>query len=188
MIDSTFKPNPPEPASPGIRCSFCNWTIGDRCNLRQVPGHVVADALVVEDTLDAADGAHGNILVPELAGGEVHNVLLGDLANGALDVLGAETAAGGDDLAADVLGDSGGAVEGEKDGSLELGLSTLDLGGGDVAAEAGPLAESEVDQVVEVGQVLRDKVDTPETVQKESVAARCMILTKSELTQCRCSW
>lgn len=135
----------------------------DRHNLRHVPGHVVADALVVEDTLNAANGAHGNVLVPELASGEVHNVLLSDLANGALDVLGAEAAAGGDDLAADVLGDGGGAVEGEKDGSLELGLGTLNLSGGNVAAEARPLAEGEVDQVVEVGQVLRDKVDTPET-------------------------
>lgn len=163
MIDSTFKPNPPEPDKVQASDGRPHFAVGDRCNLRQVPGHVIADALVVEDTLNAADGAHDNILVPELAGGEVHNVLLGDLANSALDVLSAEAAAGGDDLAANVLGDGGGAVEGEKDGSLELSLGTLDLSGGNIAAEAGPLAESEVDQVVEVGQVLGDKVDTPET-------------------------
>lgn len=142
----------------------------DRHNLRHVPGHVVADALVVEDTLNAANGAHGDILVPELAGGKVHNVLLGDLANGALDVLGTEAAAGSDDLAANVLGDGGGAVEGEKDGSLELGLGTLDFSGGDIAAETRPLAESEVNQVIEVGQVLGDKVDTPETMSCKSAA------------------
>lgn len=97
-------------------------------------------------------------------------MLLGDLANGTLDVLGREAATGGDDLAANVLGDGGGAVEGEEDGSLELGLGTLDLGGGDIAAETRPLAKSEVDQVIKIGQVLGDKVDTPETMSCKSAA------------------
>lgn len=116
-------------------------------------------------------------------------MLLGDLADGTLDVLGTEATAGGDDLAANVLGDGGGAVQGEEDGSLELGLGTLDLSGGDVAAEAGPLAESEVDQVIELGQVLGDEVDTPETMPRESVAGLLHTIdAMAGLTQCRCSW
>jgi hypothetical protein len=74
-----------------------------------------------------------------------------------------EAAASGDDLAADVLSDGGGAIERQEDRSLKLGLSTLNLGGGDVVAQARPLAESEVDQVIELSKVLADKVDTPET-------------------------
>lgn len=189
MIDSTVKPKVTQARVVQALDGRPHFAIGNRCDLRQVPGHVVADALVVKDTLNAADGAHGDILIPELAVGEVHDVLLGDLANSALDVLGAEAAAGGDDLAANVLGDGGGAVEGEKDRSLELGLGTLHLSGGNVVAEAGPLAQSEVNQVIEVGQVLRNKVDTPETTPEKSVAALCYTkIAKEWLTQCRCSW
>lgn len=162
--DNTFKPAHPSPESPDVGWPSSSRNLGNRYRLRQVAGHVVADALVVENTLDAADGAHGDVLVPELAGSEVHDILLGDLANSTLDVLGTEAAAGGDDLATNVLGNGGGAVEREEDGSLQLGLGALDLGRGDAIAEAGPLTESEVDQVIERGQVLGDKVDTPETV------------------------
>lgn len=95
-------------------------------------------------------------------------MLLGDLTDSTLNILGAEAAAGGDNLAANVLGDGGGAVEGKENGSLQLSLGTLDLSGGNLAAEAGPLAEGEVNQVIKVGQVLRDKVDTPETISQQS--------------------
>jgi len=88
-----------------------------------------------------------------------------------LDILSAKTATGGDDLAANVLGNGGGAIEGQENGSLELGLGALNLGGGDVVAEAGPLTEGEVDQVVELSQVLGDKVDTPETVSKSVICS-----------------
>lgn len=79
-----------------------------------------------------ANSGNGNVTVPELALGELHDVLGGDLGDDALDLLGCETAAGGDDLTTNVLGNSGGAVEGQEDGSLELGLGALDLGLGDV--------------------------------------------------------
>ena len=134
-----------------------------RC-LQGVPAHVVADSLVVQDALDAADSAHGNVLIPQLAVGELHDILLGDLANGALNVLGGEAAASGDDLATNVLGNGGGAVKGQEDGSLELSLRPLNLSAVDVEAQTTPFTEGKVDQVIKASEVLGNKVDTPETV------------------------
>ena len=163
MIDSTFKPKPPKiPVFSGNQ-QLSSHAITLYNNLRDHAGHVSTDALVVEDTLDATDSGHGEVLIPQLAGSEVHDVLLGDLADGTLNVLSAQATASGDDLATNVLSDSGGAVERQKDGSLELGLGALNLGRGDAVAETRPLTESEVDQVIELGQILADKVDTPET-------------------------
>lgn len=151
------------PSFPGALSSYLHTRSYSRTNLRDHAGHVSTDALVVEDTLDAADSAHGEVLIPQLAGSEVHDVLLGDLADSTLNILSTQAAASGDDLAADVLSNGGGAIERQEDGSLKLGLGTLNLGGGDVVAQARPLAESEVDQVIELSKVLADKVDTPET-------------------------
>ena len=133
-------------------------------HLRDVPAEISPDTVVVQHTLDGADSADSDILIPDLAVGEIHDILLGDLADHTLNVLRAEAAASCDDLAANVLSDCSGSVKGEEDGGLELGLGALNLGGGDVEAQAGPLAESEVDQVIEAGQVLGDEVDTPETI------------------------
>lgn len=140
-----------------------NTVISIELCLQGVSAHVVADSLVVEDTLHAADGTHGNILVPHAAVGEFHDVLLGDLANGTLNVLSREATASGDDLATNVLSNGSGAVKREEDRSLELSLSTLDLSTRDIEAQACPFTESEVDQFIKAGQVLGDKVDTPET-------------------------
>ena len=140
-----------------------NTVISIELCLQGVSAHVVADSLVVEDTLNAADGTHGNILVPHAAVGEFHDVLLGDLANGTLNVLSREATASGDDLATNVLSNGSGAVKREEDRSLELSLSTLDLSTRDVEAQTCPFTESEVDQFIKAGQVLGDKVDTPET-------------------------
>lgn len=132
--------------------------------LESVPAHISSDAGIVEQTLNAADRADSNILIPDLLVGEVHNVLGGNGINDALDLTGAHAATGGDDLATNVLSDGGGAVKGEEDGGLELGLRALNLSLGNVGAETGPLAESEVDKVVDAVELVRDKVDTPETV------------------------
>ena len=92
-------------------------------------------------------------------------------------------------MTANVLGDGGGTVQGQEDGGLQLGLGTLNLGGGNVAAQARPLAEGEVDQVIEVGQVLGNQVDTPETGKEVSMRDGFTTFRKAEkLTQCRCSW
>lgn len=129
----------------------------------KVPAHVGAHSRVVEQALDAADGADGDVLVPEPPVGKLHNVLLGDVVDDALDLAGAHAAARVDDLAADVLGDGGGAVQRQEDGRLELGLGALDLGLGNVARQARPLAEGEVHQVVDGPELVGDQVDTPET-------------------------
>ena len=66
-------------------------------------------------------------------------------------------------MATDIFSDGGGAVKREEDGSFELGFGTFGLSFGDVEGEAGPLAEREVNEIVDVGNVLGDQVDTPET-------------------------
>jgi hypothetical protein len=131
--------------------------------LRQHPGHVTTDSGVVEQTLDLADSGDGNVAVPELALGEVHDIVGGNGANNALDLFRRETAAGGDNLASNVLSDGGGAIKGQKDGGLELSLGTLNLGLAHVEAEARPLTESEVHEVIQTSNLVRNKVDTPET-------------------------
>jgi len=128
-----------------------------------VPRHVVSHTLVIQKSLDASNGADRDVLIPQLPLGKAHDLLLRDLRDDTLDLLRAHAAAGSDDLAADVLGDGGRAVQREEDGSLELGLGTLNLGLGDVVGEAGPLAEGEVDEVVQAGEVVGDEVDSPET-------------------------
>ena len=132
-------------------------------SLRQVAAHVTADSGVVEQALNGTDGTDGNFLVPKLLLSKRHDVLLGDAVNDLLDILGGQAASGGDDLAADILSNGGGAVEGEQDGGLQLGLGTLNLSGGDAEGESGPFTEGEVDKVIESSQVLRNEVDTPET-------------------------
>lgn len=130
----------------------------------EVPAHVVPDPGVVEEALDASHRADGDILVPQPPLGKVHHVLLRHAVDDALDLGRLHPPSGGDDLAADVLGNGGGAVEGEEDRSLELGLCPLNLGLGDVGAEARPFAEGEVDEVVDLRKLVGDEVDTPETV------------------------
>jgi hypothetical protein len=97
----------------------------------EVSAHVGSDSRVVEKTLNAADSADGNILIPQFPVGEVHNVLVRDGINYSLDLARVHAAASSDDLAADVLRDGRGAVEGQEYRSLELGLGTLDLRLGD---------------------------------------------------------
>lgn len=90
-----------------------------------------------------------------------HNILLSNGANDALDFLGAHSPACSDNLAADVLSDGGGAVEGEQDGGFELGFCALDFGFGDGVGEARPFAEGEVHEVVDAGYFVGDEVDAP---------------------------
>lgn len=113
--------------------------------------------------LDSTNSRDGNILVPDLSLGKVDNVLAGDGAKDALNLGGVHAAAGGDDLAANVLGDRSGSVEGEEEGGLELGLGALDFGFGDGGGETGPFAEGKVDEVVNLGELVGDEVDSPET-------------------------
>ena len=87
-------------------------------------------------TLNLPNSTNSNIPIPKLLPTESHNVLLCDLTNNALNLLRRHATARRDDLAADVLGDGGGAVEGEEDGGFELGFCALDFPFGYVVAEA----------------------------------------------------
>lgn len=130
----------------------------------EVPAHVVSKSLVVKQTLDAANSADSNVLIPQLLIGKLHDVLLGDAVDCSLDLTGAHATTGGDDLPANIFGNSGSAVEGQKYRGLELSLGTLSLGLCHTLGKARPLAEGEVNQIVETGQFVGNKVDTPETM------------------------
>lgn len=126
----------------------------------------VPQTLVIEQTLNLSYCADGDVLVPDVSVSKVHNVLVGDGIDLALDLVSAGTAASGDQLATDILGEGSGSVQGQQDGRLQLGLGALNLGFADVGAQANPLAESKVNKVVEAGGVVSDQVDTPETMDK----------------------
>lgn len=128
------------------------------------PAHVTTDPRVVEQTLNLAYCRNGNILVPDALLGKLHNIVGGDSIDGALDLARAHAPAGRDDLAADILGQGGGAVQGQQNGCLELGLGTLGLGFGHGLGETRPLAQSKVDEVVDAVDLVSDEVYTPETV------------------------
>lgn len=125
--------------------------------------HGVSETLVIKQTLDVSDGADGEVLVPEVAVGEVHDVLGVNGIDMALNLAGHHATAGGDDLATNVLSNSGSAVKRKEDRSLELSLGTLNLSLANVGAETHPLADGEVDEIVDAGEVVGDEVDTPET-------------------------
>lgn len=128
----------------------------------------VPQTLVIEQTLNLSNCADGNVLVPDVSVSKVHDVLVGDGVDLALDLAGAGTAASGDELATDILGEGSGAVQGQQDGGLQLGLGALNLGFADVGAQANPLAQGKVNKVVKAGGVVSDQVDTPETIDRHS--------------------
>lgn len=91
------------------------------------------------------------------------DILDGNVVDGPLDLLGCEALADSDSLATDVLGNGCCAVKTKEKGSLELLLCALNLGGGGVHRHTLPFLENEVGEVIEVHEVLRDRVDTPKT-------------------------
>ena len=56
--------------------------------LRQHPAHVVPYTVVGQKTLNRANRRDGNVAVPKLPLGEIHDILLRDGANNALNLLG----------------------------------------------------------------------------------------------------
>lgn len=172
------------PLSPNSSCSFARararslslsvcLVVAQR--LREHPAHVTPDSRVVEQRLDGTDGRDGNVLVPNLSPCKVHDVLRCHCVDGPLDLAGAHPSAGGDNLATDVLGQGGGAVKRQEDGSLELGLGALGLGLAYGLGQAGPLTQGEVDEVVNLGKLVGDEVDAPETM-------ICHLLVKCAMT------
>ena len=147
---SIRRPNPPPPF------------LSPKTYLK-VAAHVSPDSRVVQETLNAANSTNSDVLVPYFAVGEVHDFLLGDLVDNTFNLTGVHPTTGGDELAADVLGDGGCAIEGQENGGLQLGLGALDLGLGNITREAGPLTEGEVDKIVDAGELVGDEVDAPET-------------------------
>ena len=98
------------------------------------------------------------------------NISCCDLADQLLNLLRGSTLASGDQLTSNILSDSGGAVQAQEKGGLELLLSTLHLSLRDRCGQTSPFLLSKVDQVILRILVLSDIVDTEET----SVGVRCV--------------
>ena len=88
-------------------------------------------------------------------------------------------------MATYVFGYGSSAVEREKDGGFELGFGALGFSFCDIVGEAGPFAEGEVDEVVDLGFVFCNEVDAPET---DEVLVVVSLGESLSLTQCHCSW
>lgn len=151
-------------AMPPAPFPFCSFFFMPLLPLREHPAHVAADSLVVKEILDAADGRNSDILVPNLLLRKSHDIISGHSIDGTLNLAGTCATAGGDNLAANVLGQGGGAIEGQQNRSLQLGLGALGLGLGYGLRQARPLAEGEVDEIVNLLALIGDKVNTPETI------------------------
>jgi len=129
----------------------------------KVSAHISPDSRIVKQTLDTANSANGNVLVPDLPVGKVHNILGRNVVNDTLNLARAHSPPRVDNLPANILSNRRGTVQRQENRSLELSLGPLNLGLGDVNAETGPLAESKVNKVVDLSKLIRVKVDTPQT-------------------------
>lgn len=78
-----------------------------------VSRHVIANSVVVEETLDAANGTDSHILIPQLPLSKTHYILLCDCSNDTLNLLWTHAATGSDDLASNIFCDSGSTVKGK---------------------------------------------------------------------------
>ena len=85
-------------------------------------GHVSADTVVVQKTLGAASGRERKVLVPQVLLGDALELSRSHGVDRGLDVLGREALARGHELATNVLGNGGGAVEAKQKRGLELRL------------------------------------------------------------------
>ena len=83
--------------------------------------------VVVQEALDTSHSTDSHILIPQLPSCKVHDVLFANATDHSLNLLRVHSATCGDDLAAYVFGNSGGAVKRKQNRSLELGFGTLGL-------------------------------------------------------------
>ena len=131
--------------------------------LRQIPTHIPPYPRIIQQPLDLPDRGNGNIAIPQLPLRETHHVLLRNTAHRPLDFLGVQPSPRRDDLPSDILRDGRRPVQRKQDGGFELCLRALGFRLGDLEGEAGPLAQSEVDEVVDPRERVRDHVDSPQS-------------------------
>ena len=102
------------------------------------------------------------ILVPQILLGNTLDIFYGDCVNSVLNLLGSVATPSSNELATNIFGNCGETVETEEQASFELALCALHLCYGRPGAHASPFLESEVYEVIDVTEILRDKVNTPE--------------------------
>lgn len=102
-----------------------------------------------------------HVLVPEVLLRYTLDLLRSDRVDSVLDLSGGHPLATRHELPPDVFRNGRSAVEAEQQARLELALGTLNLTCRWCDAHPGPLAQCKVQQVVKVGKVLRNEIDTP---------------------------
>lgn len=118
--------------------------------------------VVVQQTLNTPHSADCHILIPKFPPRKRHDILLAYTTDYPLYLLWVHAAACGDDLAANIFRDGCSAVKGEQDGSFELSLCSFGFGFSNVVGKTGPLSKGEMDKVVDLSFVLRNKVYAPQ--------------------------
>ena len=146
-------------------------------SLRGHPTHIISNPIIIQQPLNTADRRDSNILIPQPLLCKRHHILLSDAADNTLDLRGIHASTGCDNLTAHIFSDGGCAVERKQNGGLELSFGALDFGFGDIDGEAGPFAQGEVDEIVNLGFVFRDEVDTPETEMVSILGVMCESVT-----------
>lgn len=132
--------------------------------LGEAPAHITPESLVIKQVLDGTDSRDSNVLIPDLLLRELHDVLSRYCVDGTLDLARAHSSAGGNNLATNILGQGGGTIQRQQDRSLKLSLGTLGLCLADGLGKTGPLAQGEVNEVVDTGCLVGDEIDAPETI------------------------
>lgn len=117
--------------------------------------------VIVQQTLDTPHGTDCHILIPKFPPGERHHILLAYTTDYPLYLFWVHAAACGDDLATNIFRNGCSAVEREQDGSFELSLCSLGFGFGNIVGKTRPLSQGEMDKVVDLSFVFRNKVYAP---------------------------
>lgn len=141
----------------GINSSKCSTSPP----LRRISRHIIPDPLIIQQPLYRPQRTHRDIPIPDLPRREIHHILLGNTSNDPLNLSRVHSSPRRHDLAANILGHGGGAVERQQNGGFELRFGALGFRFGHIEGEARPFAQGEVDEVVDAGDVVGDEVDAP---------------------------
>ena len=118
--------------------------------------------VVVQQTLYTPHSTNCHILIPKFPSRKRHYILLAYTADYPLDFLWVHAPACGDDLTANIFRDGCSAVKREQDGGFELSLCSLGFGFSDVVRKTGPFSKGEVDKIIDLSLVFRNKVYAPQ--------------------------
>ncbi len=118
--------------------------------------------VIVQQSLNTPHSTDCHVLIPQFSPCKRHDVLLTYTTDYPLYLVWVHAATCGDDLAANVFRNGCSAIKREQDGSFELGLCSLGFGFSNVIGKTGPLSKGEMDKIINLSFVFRNKVYAPQ--------------------------